>query len=183
MQSEKKQQELQAIVKELTSIREDRESKTLRIAELLATVNEGKMYKDIYVTFAGFCEFVGYSRGYAYDLIKIYENDQVRDAFSEIGALNARTIARKASKLDDSVVANLVEYAKEHKTPKVKAKVKQAVDEKRAENTPTPETNPLKIALAKQTALLQQKATYEHALEIVNQKLKDLDKEIAKLSK
>ncbi len=183
MQSEKKQQELQAIVKELTSIREDRESKTLRIAELLATVNDGKMYKDIYVTFAGFCEFVGYSRGYAYDLIKIYENDQVRNAFDAIGALNARTIARKADKLDDSVVADLVNYAKEHKTPKVKVKVQQAVDEKRAANTPAPETNPLKIALAKQTTLLKYKASLEALLVKANADLVILDKEIAKLSK
>ena len=83
---------------------------------------------------------------------------------------------------DDSVVTDLVEDAKKHKTPRVKQAVKDAIDEKKAANAPAPETNPLKIALAQQTMLLQQKATYEHALEIVNQKLGELDKEIAKLS-
>jgi len=180
MQSEKKALELQNIIAELVAIRENRESKTLRIAELLSVVNSEKMYKDVYHTFAGFCEFVGYSRGYAYDLIKIHRNDQVRSAFSEIGALNARTIARKADKLNSSVVADLVAYAQEHKTPKVKAAVAKAIDATKA--TPV-ETNPLKIAMAKQTVLLKRKATYESMLLVVIEQLAVLDKEIAKLSK
>lgn len=181
MQSEKKAQELQNIIKELTAIKNERESKTLRIAELFSTVNENKLYKDQYITFAGFCEFVGYSRSYAYDLIKIWSNDNVRNAFPEIGALNARTIARKADKLSDEVVENLVAYAKEHKTPKVKAKVKEAIDAK--EITPEPETNPLKLALAMQTSLLKYKASLEALLVKANADLVILDKEIAKLSK
>lgn len=181
MQSEKKQRELQNIIKELTAIKNERESKTLRIAELFSTVQENKLYKDVYVTFAGFCEFVGYSRAYAYDLIKVYGNDKVRNAFSEIGALNARTIARKADKLDDSTVADLVEYATKHKTPKVKLAVKKAIDDKKA--APPVETNPLEIALAKQTALLKYKASLEALLVKANADLVILDKEIAKLSR
>ena len=183
MQSEKQAKQLTLIIAELTQIKNERENKTLRIAELLATVNSEKMYKDVYHTFASFCEFVGYSRGYAYDLIKIHGNDQVRNAFPEIGALSARTIARKANQLDDSTVAELVSYAKEHKTPRVKEAVKKAIDEKKAENTPTPETNPLKIALARQTELLKRKNMYESMLAVVTEQLAVLDKEIAKLSK
>lgn len=183
MQSEKKANELKNIIAELTTIREHRESKTLRIAELLSVVNSERLYKDVYHTFAGFCEFVGYSRGYAYDLIKVYQNDVVRNAFGKIGALSARTIARKADKLDDSTVVDLVSYAKEHKTPRVKEAVAQAIAVKKAASLPPVETNPLKVALAAQTVLLKRKNTYESMLLVVIEQLAVLDKEIAKLSK
>ncbi len=169
--------EITGIAQELIDLRQQTESADMHKAALLHKVQRDELYKEDYKTFGDFISFVGYSRSYAYDMLKCYDLGDVRQAYPELGAAKAIAIARlcggkQGQDVTTEVYHDLIDFAKLSdvktvigKVNEIKASIKPVVAEPIAIKAEDLELTGLMKA---QSALLQEKSDLEMRLQAVN---------------
>ncbi len=169
--------EITRIAQELIDLRLQAESQDMEKARLLFRVKQDKLYQDDYKTFGDFVSHVGYSRSYAYDLIRVYDLGDVRAAYSELGAAKAITIARlcggkQGQDVTTEVYHDLIDFAKLSDVKAVIGKVneiKQSIKPQVQEAVKITEDDLNLAGLMKaQSALIQEKSDLEMRLQVVN---------------
>jgi len=173
-------QDLGDIIERLETLRQESDNSDMEKAALFTTVKEGKLYKDGYKTFATFCDAVKYHRSTVYLLIRCYAQPVIREAYTDIGALNAQSIIKAQKHLTEDDTAFLVQYAKDgHNTTAVKEQIATLCDlHKNAEGDKDNADATLPELLAEKTKLLREKTELEARLTEVNAELDNIEKRI-----
>lgn len=125
--------DLHADMAELVTLQTETSKHDMRKAELLARIKSTGAFKPEFPDWKSFCAKIGYDRNYTYAIIRAFSNPTVKDAYYEIGALNAQTIAKADKVLTRADVEELVEFARVNSSGAVKRQVKERKDLREAE--------------------------------------------------
>jgi len=184
---------LDTIAERLIELRKQTEALDMQKARLFKRVKDEDLYKEQFETFAAFCEHVGYHRSTVYTLIRCYEQEAVRVAYTDIGALAAKQIERAARKLEkvapdtaDDTVAGLIEFAKENPSSATREHVKDTVAEAEGDSdepeAEAAEEDNLKALLNRKSELLNRKSDLEQRIAKITSELSKVEEKIDELS-
>ena len=178
---------LERITDQLIELRTQSESVAMQQARLFAQVKNEKLYDGIYSSFSGYCEHIGYTRQHVYSLIRIYEQETVRQAHNDIGTMAANAIVSAIATLpeleQEQAASELITFARSHSAGETVAKAQSVKAQASQEQGETEQSEPtLESVLTHKSKLLQRKADLLAEISAIETELAELEQAILELA-
>jgi hypothetical protein len=188
-EGEQAEKRILAIMDTLIYLRVQTDKLSMKKAELLVEVKDGKLYKEDFGNFGAFCDAIGYHRSTVSTLIDCYRIPQLRENYPAIGARAGKILVQaKNTGMNDDQLSELITFASNHKSnvacqhithmiaEHCRSKMSESADDEQEGIESLPK------ALVRQAALIKRRKVLVEELDQINEMLKSLAVYITKLS-